>query len=672
MTRQSHDTFGTILTAALLALLVGSAVTHVYAQDALTILEDELPDEYAFTANVAVTDPASFKVQIAFDRQDAGDHYLLDLGASAVTLQRVVGGEATPIGACKAPANLAAGEYVLTIQRMGWRMVAILGSEVVARGWDSTLSDGTLGYMVAGGTLVDPFVQPLGEMYMADDFVRVEDAQSSWESLQGVWRTQSLRVDEQADRMEADKSMNAFSYLGKSSGDVPGLTTMGYWFWANYDLSAAVRAAGTDALGLVAYLQDVDNYIAAVWTSALADGPDADKLSVIQVVAGERTVLAEVPGGHLPDQWYNFRLRVCDGMLECAVDGETRLVTTSDAFGQGQPGLYCQGTAGTNFDSVLLDRWEMMADNFDVATVGRWIQDAGSWDYADGQMRGRGDGERFCVTGGSGWERYLFSADVYLDGKGGIGLVACATDDAKYIVRFGANAQGYSGQAQLMLQRGDERMRELTSAPAKIKPKDWHRVTVVVEEGLVTAYLDGQRVLSAFDDGAAHGRVGLYVEGGSTALFDNAYLALLPARRSTRLTKEFTEGDEHPEMAEWASTRAPWIKPADGAEQIWWTKGDYYGDKEMRFSISKIGTTAGTVRLRIDSDPAQPDAGLLLIIEATSGSKDLKVSLLRGDNLIEEAQATVQSDPCPVLVERRGTYFVATVDGQVVLNTQLK
>ncbi len=650
--------------AALLAILVGSAAVPVCAQGELTMVEDELPSSYALTATLHVEDPSSFDARIVFNRTDDANYYSLRVTSAETSLQRVADGKTSDLGVCRPPSNLAAGEYVLTVRRADWRIVAILGADVLARGWDGTLTGGLAGHSVAGGSLADDFVQPLGDLFMSDDFVREEDAPSSWEPLQGVWKSQSLRVDEQSERMEADKSMNAFSYLGKSSADTPALTTAGHWFWSNYGVAAAVRAEGTDVVGLVAYLQDADNYLAARWSSALADGPGADRLSLVQVIGGETTVLAEAPGGHVPDQWYSMRLRLCDGLVQCAIDGETRLVATTDTFGQGQPGLYCEGSDGSLFDSVLVEGWEVMAEDFDVPRPGRWVADDGAWTNDDGRMKASGEGDRLCLTGGEGWERYIYSSDFYVSGKGGVGLVACATDDREYLLRFAG------GKSQLLLRTGGAST-ELGSSSAGVKPKSWHRAAVVVEEGLVTVYLDGKRLFDAFDGGAMAGRVGLYVDGDSTALFDNAYLALLPARRSTRLTKEFTEGDEHPEMAEWASTRAPWIKPADDADPIWWTKGDYYGDKQIKFSIPKVGDAAGIVRLRLDSEPDAAGHGMTLLIEVTKDSKTLKVSLLSGEKTVREADVEVASDPCPVLIELRGTYLVTIIDGKIVFSVEL-
>lgn len=633
------------------------------------MLEEAVPEAYALAGDLTVADPAALKLRLVFDYRDEGNYHALLLNGREASLLRVSAGQSTALGICR-PAPLQAGATLpLTIQRDRWRIVAILGGQVIARGWDGELLGGQAGYAVSGGQLDSPFVQPLGEMFLSDDFMRPEDAESNWEPLRGSWETQSLRVDEQSERMEAEKSMNAFSYLGKSGGDGPAVAATGYWFWSNYAVSAAVRAEGTDALGVIAYLQDADNYLAARWTSAHSRQADGDRLSLLLVRDGQSTVLGEVPGGHLPGQWYELELRVCDDIIQCAVDGETRLVVRAETFGQGRPGLYCEGSDGTLFDSVLVRPWEIVTDDFSTPAPGRWLAAGGSWNYEDGRMRSVGEAERMFLLGGPGWNRYVYSADLYLAGSGGVGLVVCARPKVNYVLRFGVGSAAYAGKAQVVLLR-DDRARELASAPARLKAKSWHRAAVTVEDGLITVFLDGQRLFDVYDAQALDGRVGLYADSSAPALFDNVQLALLPARRSTRLTKEFTEDAEHPEMAEWATTRAPWIKPPEGGPQIWWTKGDYYGDKQIRFAIPGVGTTGGSVRLTVDSCPEDPSLGLAVIIEATEGSKKLTVRLLAGQQQIDAAEVEVHNDPCPVLIERRGTFFVVKIDDKLVFSIQ--
>lgn len=657
-----------VLTAAL-ALL--GAVATVHAQEDLTMLEDRVEGPYALAATLHVTDPQALNLLVVLDYQDADNTYAVRLTPMGTSIQRIVAGKSVAIGYGRAYGSMEPdSDLELTVRRDGWRIEVILDREVLARAWDAQLAPGPVGYSVNGGEIADPMLQPIDKVYMTDDFMRTADAQSTWEPIQGTWRTQSLRVDEQSDRMEADKSANAFSFWGKG-GETPAIACTGYWFWSNYAVGAAVRPAGTDPLGLVAYFQDPANYILARWTSALAETEDADRLQLVAVIDGQTSVLAETRGGHLPGQWYRLDLRVCDGLMQCFVDDEPRLSASADLFGQGQPGLYCEGAAGTFFDSVSIKTWEVLAEDFERSIPGKWVTPAGNWSLTSGHMRGAGASNAVALSGRAEWARYSHSVDLRADGKVGIGLAAAARDGRYFALRIGPRGCGldYEGNAQIVRVEGRQ-VTVLASAPAHIAAHTWHRARLVVDEGLLTGYLDGKRVLDAFDADATSGLVGLYVDGSGAGEFDNVYVTMLPPRRIARVTKEFTEGDQHPEMAEWASTRAPWLKPEEDGG-TWWTKGDYFGDKAIVFEIPGVGRSTGEVRLRLDTAPEEPEAGLTLVVAAQQGSKSLSLVLQRAGETVAETSVEVTADPCPVRFERRGTWAVVIVEGNVVLSEKI-
>ncbi|MFP4248618.1 MAG: family 16 glycoside hydrolase [Armatimonadota bacterium] len=674
MTRkQQSPGIGGVLaaTAAVLVVLSAAAVarTPAFAQDAPTMLEDTAEAPYALAANLHVTDPDGLDLQIFLERQDADNGYVITCTPRETFVERIVDGEATRIGHGRPAGELTAdSDLELTVRRDNWRIVFVLGREVLAQAWDSTLAGGGVGYAVTGGEVADALVQPLGRVYMTDDFMRIGEEASQWEPATGTWETQELRVDEQSERMEADKSANAFSYWGKAGEEGPALATTGYWFWNNYLVSAAVRASETDPVGLVAYYQDPENYILARWTSALSEAADADLLQLIGVRNGDRSVLAETRGGHLPGQWYQLELRVCDGVVQCLVDDEPRLVAHFDAFGQGQPALYCEGEGGTFFDSVAIEDWEVLSENFERTPPGKWAARTGDWTAEGGAMVAAGEGARLVVTGRPDWQDYWVAASVEMGGAAGIAV--CADESSMYELRLGTQGSDveYEGQAQLV--RVVEGATEvLSSAPARIAPGSTHRLKVVVDDGLLTGYLDGKRVLDAYDADATAGRIGLVADGRGTVRFDDVYLTMIPPKRIARVTKEFAEDDAHPEMAEWASTRAPWLTP-DEDDEVWWTKGDYFGDKTIAFEIPGVEAAEGSVRLSLEAAPDEEGSGATLVIATVEDASNVTATLTVGGEEIGEETVEVQSDPCPVRFERKGTWVVASIDGHVVFNTK--
>lgn len=662
---RGHRRPRTVLAVALV-IMSAAAVMPVCAQIAPTLLEEPAEAPYGFAATLHVDDPATLRLQIFLDYSDPQNTYAITCAPGEVAIERVLDGNSMKIGYGYPRAEFASdSDLELTVRRDGWRIELILDRQVLARAWDSSLSGGQVGYAITGGEIPDAMVQPLGGVFMSDDFMRTEDAVSVWEVVSGTWKTESLRVDEQSERMEEDKSTNAFSYWGKGEGG-PAISTAGYWFWNNYQVTAAVRATEADPVGLVAYLQDAENYIAARWTSALSEGEDADRLQLIAVSGGEVSVLAESPGGHLPGQWYQMQLRVCDRLIQCLIDDEPRAVAQADLFGQGQPGLYCEGPGGVFFDSVAVDAWEVLSEDFETPAPGRWVEQAGTWQYAGGGLVSPPAGRRVALSGRAEWSDYWVTSDVSLGGAAGI--VLCADESSWYALRFGTMGSGtaYEGQAQIV-RVTDGKEEVLSSAPAHLPGGSNHRIRAIVDGGLITGYLDGKRVLDAYDSGAEAGRVGLLAEGNGPVSFDNLYVAMIPPKRIARVTKEFAEDDEHPEMAEWATTRAPWTKPEeeDGA---WWTKGDYFGDKTIAFAIPGVEAAEGELRLRLDAIPEEPESGLTLVLVTAKGSRAITATLLAGTETLGEATVETSSDPCPVRFERKGTWVVAAIDGKVIFN----
>ncbi|MGI5817906.1 MAG: hypothetical protein ACOX9R_07380 [Armatimonadota bacterium] len=663
-----HGSYTAIVAALALISAAAVAPAPAHAQDEPAMLEEIAEAPWALAARLHVTDPDTLALRIVFDRQDPANTHSISLTPGETFVERIVDGRATRIGYGRPIGTLEAGaDLELTVRRDGWRIVFIVGREVLAQAWDRTLPDGGVGYTITGGELADALVQPIGPIYMTDDFMREDESASKWDLVAGSWETAALRVDEQSERMEIDKSVNAFSYMG-TGADGPAIATTGYWFWTDYEVGAAVRALEADPLGLVAFYQDEDNYLLMRWTSALSEADDADRLQLVAVRDGQRIVLAEERGGHLPGQWYRLELRVCEGLVQGFVDGEPRLAAETDLFGQGQIGLYCEGETGTFFDSILVTDWEVLSEDFGRPAPGKWVERSGDWRYADGTLVATGEGSRVALTGKSDWERYWF--EVAVEARGAVGIVACADESSWYGLRFGTRGSGvsYEGEAQIVrVDDGAETV--LSSAPAHIPAGSSHRLKVVIDEGLITGYLDGKRVLDAYDAGATAGRIGLMADGAGEARFESVYLAMIPPRRIARVTKEFTEEDAHPEMAEWASTRAPWMKP-EGDGDAWWTKGDYFGDKTIAFAIPGVEAAEGSVRLVLEGVPEEPGSGITLVLSTTGGASSLTATLLAGDETLAEQTVEVESDPCPVRFERKGTWVVATIDGNVVFNVK--
>ncbi|MEN6644372.1 MAG: hypothetical protein ABFE08_18180 [Armatimonadia bacterium] len=646
--------------AVCLGIIVACGFSTTASQAAgLAFLED--PGEGDFNANGSLTvkSAKSLDLELAFNyQQDTKKHYLLTVSGGLARIQVISGGKARPLGNA-VKVSLKDGSTVpFTLQRRQWRMSLVWDNLVVLRAYDPYLQDGLVGSRVSGGTLADFQVQPVGDMEMGDDFVREEGAQSVWQPVVGVWEARTLRDDQQAGREEADKSANAFSYFG--SGD-RAISIAGNWFWDRYMVESAIRPMGQGAIGLVFYYQNDKNYLLLRWRRL----PD-EALNALQLVAvrdGQEKVLGERAGAYLPGQWYKLRAQVCDGVVQCSVDDELLLQVETPLFGQGQTGLYVEGKAGAFFDDVASAEWELFRENFAQVTPGKWVDGTG-WTQKTGVMTYGGAERALCVAG-QNWERYTCAVDSTSTG-GGTGLAFAYNGPKGFCVLRWAPAgskAAYRGKVQLaqMTDKGLAVLAEKALPGSAQK----HQLRVSVEDGLLTGLVDDTIRLQALSAGVTGGAIALYADGPSQ--FDNVRLSLVPLRKGSHITKEFAIIDKHPEMAGWASTKAPWTPTAED-QNAFWTKGDYFGETSVIFVIPAVGSKTGSCRATIGGAPGDK-SGLTLTVSAEEKSKKLKLALTAADQPVKVAETEVEGD-ANILFSRESGLVVVRVNEQPVLTAQ--
>ena len=648
------------IAAVCLGIIVACGFSATASQAAgLAFLEDPGEGDFNASGSLTVKNAKTLDFQLAFNyQQDTKKHYLLTVSGGLARIQVMSGGKTRPLGsAVRIP--LKDGKTVsFTLQRRQWRMALVWDNLVVLRAYDPYLQDGLVGSRVSGGTLADFQVQPVGDMEIGDDFVREEGAQSIWQPVTGVWDARTLRDDEQAAREEADKSANAFSYHG--SGD-RAISVAGNWFWDRYMIESAIRPMGQGAIGLVFYYQNDKNYLLLRWRRV----PD-EALNALQLVAvrdGQEKVLGERAGAYLPGQWYKLRAQVCDGVVQCSVDDELLLEVGTPLFGQGQTGLYVEGKAGAFFDDVASAEWELFRESFEQVTPGKWVDGAG-WKQKNGFMA-YGGSQRALCTAGQNWERYTCAADTTSTG-GGAGLAFAYHGSKDYCVLRWAPAGSkvaYRGKVQLA-QMTAKGLAVLAEKPLSGSAKK-HQLRVSVEDGLLTGLVGGSLRLQALSAGVTGGAIALYADG--PAQFDNVRLSLVPLRKGSHVTKEFAIIDKHPEMAQWASTKAPWTPTADDPNAFW-TKGDYFGETGVVFTIPAVGSKTGSCRATIGGAPGEK-AGLTLTVSAEEKSKKLKFALTAADQAVKVAETEVEGD-ANILFSRESGLVVVRVNDQPVLTAQ--
>jgi len=219
----------------------------------------------------------------------------------------------------------------------------------------------------------------------------------------------------------------------------------------------------------------------------------------------------------------------------------------------------------------------------------------------------------------------------------------------------------YAGKAQLVhvTEKGASVLTEQALPDKAAK----HTLWVGVDNGLLTGSVDDGVRLQAVVPGVTGGAIALYAD--SPASFDNVRLSLLPAAQGSHVVKEFTESDKHPEMAAWATPKAPWVLPAEGKDD-WWTKGDYFGDTSVAFTIPAVGSKTGTAKATLGSEPDQK-TGTTLTVAATEKSKKLTLTLSAAEKELKKAEVEVEGD-ASIVFSRESRLLLVRVNDAPVLS----
>jgi hypothetical protein len=607
---------------------------------------------------------AGDKLQLLVNYQDDSNYCLLDIAAPKACFYRTLGGASRPIGVAGELALPAAeGPQPFALFRKNSRLLFAYAGQVACRGWDGSLSNGKAGHVAAEGQVVDPYVQTMEPIHSTDSFVRDKDTLHLWTELSGTWQIESLRDDDQAEAMEADKSANAFSYQVVAK-DAPAvsLAEKDQWWWTDYRIDASARSLGAGAMGLVLLARDEANYLAFRWASAWDTGEHGNRAELVEVVGGESKVLAEKPGGFAPDQWYKLSAAVCDGEIQCAIDDIPVLQAHADRLACGSAGLYAEGQDRTFFDDVDIEAYETFREDF--ANMVRWDVASGNWSLTNAN-EARCGGTGVLTSGRLAWADYRAEVTV-APNKAKVGLeVARQADGRAALFRV-------DGQKAQLLTVGPAGETLIAERDMKLPTGKLLELAASVGEGFVKTYVDGEPAVEGLVAECPGGAIGLYADGGKDPRFSQVRVSFLEPKRAVQVTREFSKVSEHPEMAEWASSRAPWVQPAKmepGA--TWWTKGDYYGDVTVAFKVRFIGLRDGNVKVTLGGEPDRPEEGIQLVLSATKEVRALKVRVTQGTAELAHGEVELQTSSCSVQFARQGAHILVSVDDKPLIDRPL-
>ena len=187
------------------------------------------------------------------------------------------------------------------------------------------------------------------------------------------------------------------------------------------------------------------------------------------------------------------------------------------------------------------------ADNFMKVgdDASQWDEHSGTWrinTQHDSSMSsnaffytGRADarGSALSTAGYWFWDNYSFEASCKSEGTEYVGLCFYYRDSDNYFL-FRWNANHPNGRKQLVkMTKG--KMSVLAEQSGGYAVNQWYKMAVKVNGRIIRALIDGNLVLTAYDDNLAYGKIGLYNEGAVATRFDDAF-----ARHDDSLFESFS------------------------------------------------------------------------------------------------------------------------------------
>jgi hypothetical protein len=115
--------------------------------------------------------------------------------------------------------------------------------------------------------------------------------------------------------------------------------------WANYELSAKVKANASGNVGLMGRVgASHDNYYLVVLSPT--------SVALYKVSSGSKSVLGNYSASYATNTWYDLKLRMNGSAISVSVDGTQRVSVTDLFLSAGSVGLYADNIA--SFDDYVV------------------------------------------------------------------------------------------------------------------------------------------------------------------------------------------------------------------------------------------------------------------------------------------------------------------------------
>lgn len=604
------------------------------------------------------------EARLVFSFTDESNHYLLRLRAGKVMLLKVAHGRQVQLGREVRLPEAPSQVWNLAVSRRAWIINVSCDGRTLLHVYDDTFAQGRVGWEAMGGwRLLDVALQPLGRIWLDDDFMRAE-GEATWDAVSGKWELRSARTA----GLKPDWSANPFSYCG--SARFGGIVTTGYWFWDDYRITAAVKSpASHGAIGLVCRFVDPDNYYLYRWTRAegLGGQPPVGRQQLIRVLDGTWRVLADQAGSWEPNQWYELGLGACEGRLQATVDGQVVLEVTDDTIAYGKAGLYVGDSDGIYFDDVHIRDFRLLAADFGDDTRALAAPVMGKWELRQGHIYGTCDRARAraaAVIGSPEWSNYTIDVNAKPKDAAAVGVYAAYRSPGDYyLFRWGADEQNPGRFCQEILRVKDGKGRVLGKRRCDYAPTTFSRLTFTVDKGYLSANVNGGQPLEAADPTAVgvKGKVGLYVEGGQrTACFDDlnvSFLGEMP--EPERIVEQFVKEDS---MSNWARETALW-RTIDDNTRLFDTP--LFGDFHLEAQLPSLDGIDGSASLLLCNTEDVTDPAAVVKLTSPAGQNALAATVEgQPEGLVPAGPVTASEQSPRLVVDRRGGCLLAWLDGK--------
>ena len=692
-----------LLVASLLSCFSASTVLFcapALAAPGFTYLDDEGEAEYDVTAQLK-----AMPVELSLNEQEDGDGYRLIFGSN--TIEMILVQNKVPKTLRRYAKGLSPG--VVVVQRRGpiWRVIG--ENRILFEVDDTAFHEGKIGYK---GGVAEPRLQPTEEIAFDDDFMRVaadvavaqakddprkgvviksvENKETVWTNLVGIWKTTGLTENEAA---QVAQSANPFVF--QSNAKDKNLAIAGKIFWDDYRAEVRVKPEGATAIGLAVYVMDAKNYLLLHWRE---NGP----LQLQSVVNGRLQVLDELDLPYEQNQWYQLRVSSANGWVRAYLDDAEVLRSRTGWFGRGHVGLYAENPSPEKsavFDDVSVRSIRDFADDFASPVAGRWKTVSGNWTFNKG-LSAQGAGGSYIVMGETGWSDYVTAAQITLPSQAIAGLVQhYQGGKGAYLLRMAGSkaAVPYAGRLQIVKTAGGktELLGEATIG-SRFDGKTFD-CSFLSEKGYLKGEVEGVRLVDAFDDSLNSGRPGLFAQSDTKTKATPRFSMFgveFPRARPTwaKVPELYATGPQPETMGGWSTPEGSWVPmtplaapgssanaaqvtPVSTADnKTFWHKGAFWGDGSVKFKLPAL-----LENQKIDlifGDPARVSyvltlrqSGQTLKTVLSRTEKEQSRELAKGDVKLE-GKAAGQ----PVELLRRGSFLIlrAGDKNQKVLVTKMK